>query len=88
MAVPIDRTGTASVEAVKALPVPGVQKPTRWVGKQFRGCLVAAPEKKVEKPAGLQRRPSYWQRDRLGAFLAVGCGVADCQVWRLLPYRP
>jgi hypothetical protein len=38
--------GTASVEAVEAPPVPGVQKPPRRVGKRFRDRLVVAPEKK------------------------------------------
>jgi hypothetical protein len=57
VAVPIDGTGTASVEAVKAQPVPGVQKSPQRVGKLFRDRLVAAPEKKVKKPAGLKRDP-------------------------------
>jgi hypothetical protein len=38
-----------SVEAVKAPPVPGVQKPPRWVGKRFRDSFVAALEKKKVK---------------------------------------
>jgi hypothetical protein len=50
--------------------------------------LVAAPEKKVKKPAGLQTRPAWWRWDCLGACPAVGCGVTDCQVWRMLPCRP
>jgi hypothetical protein len=54
LAVPVDRTGTASVAPVMAPPVPGVQKPPRQVGKRFRDRLVAAPEKKVKKPAGLR----------------------------------
>jgi hypothetical protein len=33
--VPVDGTGTTSVEAAKALPVPGVQKPPLQVGKWF-----------------------------------------------------
>jgi hypothetical protein len=44
--VPIDGTGTASVEAVKAPLVPGVQKPPRRVGKRFRDHFVAVPEKR------------------------------------------
>jgi hypothetical protein len=39
--------GTKYVKAVKALPVPGVQKSPHQVGKQFRYRLVAVPEKKV-----------------------------------------
>jgi hypothetical protein len=35
VAVPLDGTGSASVAPVMALPVPGVQKPPRQVGKQF-----------------------------------------------------
>jgi hypothetical protein len=50
--------------------------------------LVAAPEKKVKKPAGLQTRPAWWRQDCLGACPAVGRGVTDCQVWRMLPCRP
>jgi hypothetical protein len=45
MAVPVDGKGTASVETVKAPPVPGVQKPPCRVGKRFRDRLVALPEK-------------------------------------------
>ncbi len=40
--VSVDGTDTASVEAVKAPPVPGVQKPPRRVGKRFRDHRVAA----------------------------------------------
>jgi hypothetical protein len=35
LAVPVDGTGTASVEPVMALPVPGVQKPPHRIGKFF-----------------------------------------------------
>jgi hypothetical protein len=35
--VPVDGTGTASVEVVKALSVPGMQKPPRLVGKTVPG---------------------------------------------------
>jgi hypothetical protein len=45
--VPIDGMGIASVEAVKAPPVPGVQKPPRRVGKRFQDRLVVVLEKKV-----------------------------------------
>jgi hypothetical protein len=49
--------GTAFVEAVKAPPVPGMQKLSRRVRKQFRDRRVAAPMKeKVKKPAGLKTR--------------------------------
>jgi hypothetical protein len=49
--MPLDGTGTASVEAVKTPPVPGMQKPPRRVGKRFWDHFVAAPEKrKVKKP--------------------------------------
>ncbi len=41
---------------MKALPVPGMQKPPRRVGKRFRDRLVEAPEKKVKKPAGLKNK--------------------------------
>jgi hypothetical protein len=59
-AVSVDGTDTASVEAVKAPPVPGVQKPTRRVGKQFRDRRVAVPMKMKEKrPAGLKTRPAW-----------------------------
>ncbi len=47
LAVPVDRTSTASVAPVKAPPVPGVQKPPHRVGKRFRDRLVAAPGRKV-----------------------------------------
>ncbi len=56
MAVPVDRTGTASVAPVMAPPVPCMQKPPRQVGIRFQDRLVAAPEEKVKKPAGLKTR--------------------------------
>jgi hypothetical protein len=56
--VPIDGMGTTSVEAVKAPPVPGVQKPPRRVGKRFQDCFLAVPEKKVKKLVGLKTRPA------------------------------
>jgi hypothetical protein len=65
LAVPVDGTGTASVAPVKAPPVPGVQKPPRQVGKRFRDRLVAALERKVEKPAGLKTRPTWLRQDLL-----------------------
>jgi hypothetical protein len=46
MAVPADVTGTFSAETVKVLPVPGVQKPPRRVGKQFRDRLETSLEGK------------------------------------------
>jgi hypothetical protein len=49
------------------LPVPGMQKPSRRVGKRFRDRLVAAPERKVKKPAGLKTRTTWLRQDRLGA---------------------
>jgi hypothetical protein len=58
VAVPIDGTGTASVAPVMARPVPGMQKPPRQVGIRFQDRLVAAPEEKVKKPAGLKTRPA------------------------------
>jgi hypothetical protein len=80
--VTVDETGTASVKAVKALPVPGVQKPPRQVGKRFRDCRVAAPEKKkVKRPAGLRKRPAWLRQDHLGASPAVCRGDAGCQAW-------
>jgi hypothetical protein len=36
---------SAAVEALMAPPVPGVQKPPRWVGKRFRDRFEAAPLK-------------------------------------------
>jgi hypothetical protein len=59
-----------------ALLVPGVQKPSRRVGKQFRDRLVAAPEEKVKKPAGLKTRPTWLRQDRLGVNPAVCHGDA------------
>ena len=35
----------AAVETLVAPPVPGVQKPPRWVGKRFRDRFAAAPLK-------------------------------------------
>jgi hypothetical protein len=58
VAIPIDRTGTASVKTVKAPPVLDVQKPSHWVGKRFRDRFMAASEKKVKRPAGLKTRPA------------------------------
>ncbi len=55
VAVPVDKTGTASVAPVMAPPVPGVQKPPRRVGKWFRDHLLVAPEEKVKKPASFKR---------------------------------
>ena len=34
---------SAAVETLLAPPVPGVQKPPRWVGKRFRDRFAAAP---------------------------------------------
>jgi hypothetical protein len=36
---------SAAVETLLAPPVPGVQKPPRWVGKRFRDRFAAAPLK-------------------------------------------
>jgi hypothetical protein len=78
VAVPADVAGTAAVEAVKGLPVPGVQKPPCWVGKQFWDRFEVAPKKMVKIPAGLKMRPAWWRWDCLGTCLAVGCGDLDC----------
>jgi hypothetical protein len=87
-AVPIDKMGTLSVEAVNAPPVPGMQKPPRRVGKRFRDCFVAALEKaKVKKPAGLKTRPAWLWQDCLGGSPAVCRGDAGCQAWHPLPCR-
>jgi hypothetical protein len=60
--------GTASVEAVKAPPVPSMQKPPCRVGKWFRDHHVAAPmREKVKKPVGLKTRPAWLRQDRLGS---------------------
>ncbi len=80
MAVPIDGTGTASMAPLMAPPVLGVQKPPRQVGKRFRDRLVAEPEGKVKKPAGLKTRPAWLRQDRLGVNPAVCRGDAGCQV--------
>jgi hypothetical protein len=81
--VSVDGMGTASVEAVKALPVPGKQKPPCRVGKRLQDRFVAAPEKKkVKKPAGLKTRPAWLRQDCLGANLVVCRRVACCQAWR------
>jgi hypothetical protein len=82
VAVPIDGTGTASVAPAMAPPVPSVQKPPGWVGKQFWDRHMAAPEEKVKKPAGLKMRPASLRQDRLGSNLAVCWGDAGCQAWR------
>jgi hypothetical protein len=86
--VPNDGTGIASVEAVKALSVPGVEKPPHRVGKQFWDHLIAALKKKVKKPAGLKMRLAWLQQDRLGASQAVCRSDAGCQAWRPLLCRP
>jgi hypothetical protein len=88
VAVLVDGTGTASVAPVRALPVPGVQKPPRRVGKRFRDHLVAAPEENVKKTAGLKTRPTWLWQDRLGANLAVCHGDSGCQAWRPRPCKP
>jgi hypothetical protein len=88
-AVSVEETGTASVEAVKAPPVPGVQKPPHQVGKRFRDRHVAAPKKKkVKRPEGLRTRPAWLQQDRLGTSPAVCHGDAGCQAWRPRPCKP
>jgi hypothetical protein len=82
VSVPVEGTGTAFVAPVMALPVLGVQKPPRQVGKRFWDCLVAAPEGKVKKPAGLKTRPAWsWQdawvrtRQSAAAARAARCGA-------------
>jgi hypothetical protein len=65
-----------------APPVPGMQKPSRRVGKRFWDRLVAVLEKKVKKPAGLKTRPTWLLQDCLGADLAVCRGNKGCQAWR------
>jgi hypothetical protein len=75
--------GTASVEAVKALQVTGVQKPPRRVGKWLWDRFVVAPEKKkVKKPTGLEMRPALLRQDRLGTTRrsAVVSQAARCGV--------
>jgi hypothetical protein len=88
VAVPVDGTGTASVEIVKAPPVMGVQKPPRQVGKRFRDHHVAALGKNVRKPSGLKTRPAWLRQDRLGVNPAVCRSDTGCQTWRLQPCRP
>ncbi len=45
------------MEAVKAPPVPGMQKPSARVGKRFQDHFVEAPRKKAKKPAVCKRDP-------------------------------
>ncbi len=74
--MPVDGTGTVSVEAVKVPLVPGVQKPPCRVGKRFRDRLVVAPKKKkVKKSAGLKTRPA---RQSAVATWAARHGVHCC----------
>ncbi len=87
VAVSVDRMGTVSVEPVMALPVLGMQKPPRQVGKQFKDRLLAASEGKVKKPA-VKTRPTWLWRDRLGANPAVCCGDTGCQARCLQLCRP
>ncbi len=42
-AVSAGAADSAAVEPLMAPPVPGVQKPPRWVGKRFRDRFAAAP---------------------------------------------
>jgi hypothetical protein len=56
VAVPVDRMGSAS---------PGRAKTSSLGRKWFRDRLVAAPEKKVKRPAGLKTRPAWLRQDRL-----------------------
>jgi hypothetical protein len=70
----------AAVETVTAPPVPGVQKPLRWVGKRSRDRFVAAK--------GVQTSPAWPWRSHLGACPAVSRGGADCRVRRPWPNRP
>ncbi len=79
MVVTAGMGGTAAVEAVKAPPVPGMQKPPHRVGKRFRDHLEAAL-KEVKIPAGLKTRPSWRQQDRLGACPAVGRGARTARL--------
>ncbi len=85
MAVPVVGRGTVSVEAVKAPPVQGMQKPPSRVRKRVQDRLLVAPgKKKVKKPAGLKTRPAWLREDRLGMNPAVCRGVTGCQAWHLL----
>ncbi len=77
MAVPIDGTGIVSVETMKALPVPGVQKPPRRVGKWLWDHLGAAPEQKEKTPAGLKTRPPWLWAVRLGVRSRAGLQGAE-----------
>ncbi len=85
----VDGIGTASVEAVKAPAVKGVQKPPRQAGKRFRDRRVAVlQKKKVKIPAGLKTSPAWLRQDRLGASPAVCRGDAGCQAWHPLQCKP
>ncbi len=88
MVVPVDRTGTASVDPVMAPPVRGMQKPPRRLGKRFRDCLEAAPERKVKIPVGLKMRPAWLGQDCLGMNPAVCRGDVGYQARRPLLWRP
>jgi hypothetical protein len=50
---------------------PGYAKTSSLGRKRFRERLVAAPEVKVKKPAGLKTRPAWLRQDCLGANPAV-----------------
>jgi hypothetical protein len=60
----------AAVETVTAPPVPGLQKPLRWVGKRFRDRFLAA---------AVQTTPAWTRRSHLGACPAVGRDGTDCK---------
>jgi hypothetical protein len=49
VAVPVDGTGTTTVEPVMVLPVPGVQKPPRRVGKRFWDHLWKEAQQEVRQ---------------------------------------
>jgi hypothetical protein len=48
---------SAAVETVMAPPIPGMQKPPRWVGKRFRDHFAAA-SLKVWRPRAVQTTPT------------------------------
>jgi hypothetical protein len=71
--------GTAFVEAVKAPPILGVQKPPRRVQKRFQDHRVAMLKKeKVKKPSGLKT-------SHVGEFRKGWQSPKVC--WALVPRR-
>ncbi len=67
-AVSAGAADSAAVEALTAPPVPGVQKPPRWVGKRFRDHFAAALLLKAQRPRGAQTMPAWPRRSCLDVW--------------------